>query len=169
MLGGDVVSSHQYWRSPSSDAALALCTVLAVVGLAVVGGHGWASVADRFLGRGTGSVAVEGPAGAIADGTTVTIPDTPENQREYPHHGSQADGIGFRRSDWSPCSAWRAGRSWTRHWDAVAASSPGRTPCCACGVPGGCSGTSWSALWRIHSAVRRATATAPSLKGRTGG
>ncbi len=31
----------------------------------------------------------------IADGTTVTMPDTPENQREYPHHGSQADGIGF--------------------------------------------------------------------------
>ncbi len=31
----------------------------------------------------------------IADGTTVTMPDTPENQAEYPHHGSQADGIGF--------------------------------------------------------------------------
>ncbi len=31
----------------------------------------------------------------IADGTTVTMPDTPENQREYPHHGSQADGVGF--------------------------------------------------------------------------
>lgn len=31
----------------------------------------------------------------IADGTTVTTPDTPENQAEYPHHGTQADGIGF--------------------------------------------------------------------------
>jgi hypothetical protein len=31
----------------------------------------------------------------IADGTTVTMPDTPDNQAEYPHHGSQADGIGF--------------------------------------------------------------------------
>jgi hypothetical protein len=31
----------------------------------------------------------------IADGTTVTMPDTPANQAEYPHHGSQADGIGF--------------------------------------------------------------------------
>ncbi len=31
----------------------------------------------------------------IADGTTVTMPDTPENQKAYPHHGSQADGIGF--------------------------------------------------------------------------
>jgi hypothetical protein len=31
----------------------------------------------------------------IADGTTVTMPDTPENQAEYPPHGSQADGIGF--------------------------------------------------------------------------
>ncbi|QEG29534.1 Transposase DDE domain protein [Gemmata obscuriglobus] len=31
----------------------------------------------------------------IADGTTVTMPDTPKNQNEYPHPGSQADGIGF--------------------------------------------------------------------------
>jgi len=31
----------------------------------------------------------------IADGTTVTMPDTPDNQKQYPHHGSQADGIGF--------------------------------------------------------------------------
>jgi len=31
----------------------------------------------------------------IADGTTVTMPDTPDNQEAYPHHGSQADGIGF--------------------------------------------------------------------------
>jgi hypothetical protein len=31
----------------------------------------------------------------IADGTTVSMPDTPENQREYPHPGSQADGVGF--------------------------------------------------------------------------
>jgi hypothetical protein len=31
----------------------------------------------------------------IADGTTVTMPDTAENQAAYPHHGSQADGIGF--------------------------------------------------------------------------
>lgn len=31
----------------------------------------------------------------VADGTTVTMPDTPENQEAYPHHGSQADGIGF--------------------------------------------------------------------------
>lgn len=46
------MSSHQYWRSPSSDAALALCAVLAVVGLAVVGGYGWVSTADRLLGRG---------------------------------------------------------------------------------------------------------------------
>jgi hypothetical protein len=31
----------------------------------------------------------------VADGTTVTMPDTPANQKVYPHHGSQADGIGF--------------------------------------------------------------------------
>ncbi len=31
----------------------------------------------------------------IADGTTVSMPDTPANQKEYPHPRSQADGIGF--------------------------------------------------------------------------
>lgn len=31
----------------------------------------------------------------IADGTGVSMPDTPANQAEYPHPGSQADGIGF--------------------------------------------------------------------------
>ena len=31
----------------------------------------------------------------IADGTTVSMPDTPANQKEYPHPGSQAQGIGF--------------------------------------------------------------------------
>jgi hypothetical protein len=31
----------------------------------------------------------------IADGTTVGMPDTPDNQKEYPHPGSQADGVGF--------------------------------------------------------------------------
>ncbi len=50
------MSSHQYRRSPSSDAALVLCVLLALGGLAVVGGHGWASTADRLLGRGTESM-----------------------------------------------------------------------------------------------------------------
>lgn len=31
----------------------------------------------------------------IADGTTVSMPDTPANQKQYPHPGSQAEGIGF--------------------------------------------------------------------------
>lgn len=31
----------------------------------------------------------------IADGTGVSMPDTPGNQRAYPHPGSQADGLGF--------------------------------------------------------------------------
>ena len=31
----------------------------------------------------------------IADGTTLSMPDTPANQKAYPHPGSQADGIGF--------------------------------------------------------------------------
>lgn len=31
----------------------------------------------------------------IADGTCVSMPDSPENQREYPHPGSQAPGVGM--------------------------------------------------------------------------
>lgn len=31
----------------------------------------------------------------LVDGTTVTIPDTPDNQAHYPQHGNQAEGIGF--------------------------------------------------------------------------
>lgn len=31
----------------------------------------------------------------VADGTGLSMPDTPENQAEYPHPGSQADGVGF--------------------------------------------------------------------------
>lgn len=29
------------------------------------------------------------------DGTTVNMPDTPENQSEYPQHGQQKEGVGF--------------------------------------------------------------------------
>lgn len=31
----------------------------------------------------------------VVDGTTVQLPDTPENQNEYPQHNSQKEGIGF--------------------------------------------------------------------------
>jgi hypothetical protein len=31
----------------------------------------------------------------IADGSTVSMPDTPENQAEYPQHGNQKPGCGF--------------------------------------------------------------------------
>jgi Transposase DDE domain len=31
----------------------------------------------------------------IADGSTVSMPDTPENQAEYPRHGNQKPGCGF--------------------------------------------------------------------------
>src|SRR3954453_14218062 len=31
----------------------------------------------------------------IADGTTVSMPDSPENQAEYPQHGLQEPGCGF--------------------------------------------------------------------------
>lgn len=31
----------------------------------------------------------------IADGSTVSMPDTPENQKEYPQHRNQAKGCGF--------------------------------------------------------------------------
>jgi len=31
----------------------------------------------------------------LADGTTVSMPDTPANQRAYPQHGTQKKGVGF--------------------------------------------------------------------------
>jgi hypothetical protein len=31
----------------------------------------------------------------LADGSTLSMPDTPENQAEYPQHGNQAPGCGF--------------------------------------------------------------------------
>jgi hypothetical protein len=31
----------------------------------------------------------------LVDGTTVSMPDTPENQEEYPQHGTQQKGLGF--------------------------------------------------------------------------
>ena len=31
----------------------------------------------------------------LVDGTTVSMPDTPENQKEYPQHGTQQKGLGF--------------------------------------------------------------------------
>lgn len=31
----------------------------------------------------------------LVDGTTITIPDTPDNQAHYPQHGNQAEGVGF--------------------------------------------------------------------------
>lgn len=37
----------------------------------------------------------QGRAVKIIDGTTVTLPDTPENQTEYPQQESQAPGVGF--------------------------------------------------------------------------
>ncbi|MBV8075779.1 MAG: IS4 family transposase [Planctomycetaceae bacterium] len=36
-----------------------------------------------------------GRAVKIIDGTTVSMPDTPENQAAYPQHGRQAPGLGF--------------------------------------------------------------------------
>jgi Transposase DDE domain len=47
--------------------------------------HG--AVPDRWLWHGRRVV--------IADGTTVSMPDTPDNQRGYPHPGSQAEGVGM--------------------------------------------------------------------------
>jgi hypothetical protein len=31
----------------------------------------------------------------VIDGSTITMPDTPENQSEYPQHTAQAAGVGF--------------------------------------------------------------------------
>jgi len=43
----------------------------------------------------------------IVDGTTVLMPDTPENQAAYPQLDSQAPGLGFRSPGCWWSSAWR--------------------------------------------------------------
>ncbi|WP_177420522.1 hypothetical protein [endosymbiont of Lamellibrachia barhami] len=41
----------------------------------------------------------------LVDGTTVTMPDTPENQAVYPQLRGQKEGLGFPIVDWSALPA----------------------------------------------------------------
>jgi hypothetical protein len=52
-------------------------------------------VADRLADRAPDAWHFHGRRVVIADGTTVSMPDTPENQAEYPQHGLQKPGCGF--------------------------------------------------------------------------
>ena len=52
-------------------------------------------VADRIGDQAPQSWAFHGRRVVIADGSTVSMPDTPENQAEYPQHSAQKPGCGF--------------------------------------------------------------------------
>ncbi len=51
--------------------------------------------ADRIDGHAAEAWLFQGRRVVIADGTTVSMPDTPENQAVYPQHGLQKPGCGF--------------------------------------------------------------------------
>lgn len=42
----------------------------------------------------------------LVDGTTVTMPDTPENQAVYPQQNGQKPGLGFQLPEWLGSFAW---------------------------------------------------------------
>jgi hypothetical protein len=52
-------------------------------------------VADRVGGQAPDAWHFHGRRVVIADGTTVSMPDSPENQAEYPQHSLQKAGCGF--------------------------------------------------------------------------
>jgi hypothetical protein len=52
-------------------------------------------VADRIGDHAPESWAFHGRRVLIADGSTLSMPDTPENQAEYPQHSAQKPGCGF--------------------------------------------------------------------------
>jgi hypothetical protein len=51
--------------------------------------------ADRLQEQAPDAWLFHGRAVTLIDGSTVSMPDTPENQAEYPQHGNQAPGCGF--------------------------------------------------------------------------
>lgn len=53
------------------------------------------SVGERLEGGSTAGWRWRGRPVKIVDGTTVTMPDTEENQARYPQHGVQKPGLGF--------------------------------------------------------------------------
>jgi len=53
------------------------------------------SVGERLEGGSTAGWRWRGRSVKIVDGTTVTMPDTEDNQARYPQHGKQKPGLGF--------------------------------------------------------------------------
>jgi len=53
------------------------------------------SVGERLEGGSTAGWRWRGRSVKIVDGTTVTMPDTEDNQARYPQHGGQKPGLGF--------------------------------------------------------------------------
>lgn len=53
------------------------------------------SVGERLEGNSTAAWKWRGRSVKIVDGTTVTMPDTEDNQARYPQHSEQKSGLGF--------------------------------------------------------------------------
>jgi hypothetical protein len=51
--------------------------------------------ADRFQANGSQYWLFHGRRVIIADGSTVSMPDTPANQEAFPQHGNQKPGCGL--------------------------------------------------------------------------
>ncbi len=52
-------------------------------------------VSEQLTRRSSRSWRWRGRSVKVVDGTTLSMPDTAQNRLEYPHHGNQAEGVGF--------------------------------------------------------------------------
>lgn len=69
----------------------------------------------------------QGRAVKLMDGSTVTMPDTPENQARYPQQSTQKPGLGFSIARVSALLCLSTGQSWTQRDGAVLRQERQRT------------------------------------------
>ena len=67
----------------------------------------------------------------LVDGTTVTMPDTPENQAVYPQQKGQNRGWAFQLLEWLGSFAWGVALCWMRPWGRSKVRGPENTRCFA--------------------------------------
>lgn len=81
-------------RHPVDDANSAYCQARLRLpeSLFVAALHASAQAADQRVAP---AAALQGRVVKVLDGTTLTLPDTPENRRDYPQPTSQKPGVGF--------------------------------------------------------------------------
>lgn len=97
----EIVRKVQAWwllRAPNSDAGSSSCAAytkarqrLEPETIRGIGSH----LIERLEGRVQASQLWLGRRVRVVDGTTVSMPDTPENQEKYPQPSSQKAGCGF--------------------------------------------------------------------------